>query len=101
MHDLLTQQLQQHFGGSEHVPPGVRPLVADVDRAYAQADAVRLGLEHSMATMSGDLSHQVQRLRDALAESHDAKEELKQAVSLLSASLESTADGILVVDRLG
>ena len=101
MHQLLSRQLRQHFGALENVPPQVQPFIDLVERAYLQADADRAMLEHSADTVPGAPDDRFGRLHDALAESQAAKEELKQAVSLLSATLESTTDGILVVDRSG
>ena len=101
MHKLLARQLRQQFGVPENVPPHVQPFVDAVERAYQQSDEDRAMLEHSLDTVSGELVDRFRRLRDALATSQFAKNELNQAVSLLSATLESTTDGILVVDRTG
>ena len=51
-------------------------------------------------TMKEDPGNQVILLLD-ITEREQAEEELKKSLSLLGASLESTADGILVVDRQG
>ena len=51
-------------------------------------------------TMHEDPGNQVVLLLD-ITERELAEEELKKSLSLLSATLESTADGILVVDRQG
>jgi PAS domain S-box-containing protein len=51
-------------------------------------------------TMQEDRRNQVVLLMD-VTERERADEELKNSLSLLSASLESTADGILIVDRQG
>ena len=101
MHKLLARQLRQHFGAPENVPPQVRAFVDAVERAYLQSDEDRAMLEHSMETVSDELVDRFRRLHDALAGSQLAKDELNQAVSVLSATLESTTDGILVVDRTG
>ena len=101
MHKLLARQLRQQFGVPENVPPHVQAFVDAVERAYQQSDEDRAMLEHSLDTVSGELVDRFRRLRDALETSQLAKNELNQAVSLLSATLESTTDGILVVDRTG
>ena len=51
-------------------------------------------------TMQDDCRNQVILLMD-ITERLRAEEELKKSLSLLSASLESTADGILIIDRQG
>jgi PAS domain-containing protein len=79
----------------------MQAFVDAVEQAYLQSDDDRAMLEHSMETVSEELVDRFQRLQDALAESQLAKTELDQAVSVLSATLDSTADGILVVDIAG
>lgn len=101
MHKLLARQLRQCFGAAENVPVELRPFVAAVERAYLQADDDRAQLEHSMDTVSLELADRFRRLREALTESQRAKEEQNQAFSVLSATLDSTTDGILVVDLRG
>ena len=101
MHKLLARQLRQCFGTVENVPPDVMAFVAAVERAYLQSDEDRAQLERSMDTVSDELSDRFLRLREALTESHKAKEDQHHAFSMLSAALESTADGILVVDHHG
>ncbi|MFN8581281.1 MAG: ATP-binding protein, partial [Gemmatimonadaceae bacterium] len=101
MHKLLARQLRQKFGSVEAVPAHIQPLVEAVERAYQDFDAERALLEHSMETVSRELVDRYERLQAALTESQRAKDESAQGMSLLSATLESTADGILVVDRHG
>ncbi len=98
MHKLLLRQLRQHFGAPDNVPPELQPFVAAVEQAYRQSDDDRAQLEHSMDTVSDELVDRFRLLREALAESQSAKAEQDHALSLLSATLESTTDGILVVD---
>jgi PAS domain S-box-containing protein len=83
-HSLLERQLRRCFGGAEAVPDEWRPFLDAVDAAYRQSDDDRAMLERSM-----DLSSQ---------ELMQANTALRQSLSLLQATLESTADGILVVD---
>ncbi len=101
MHKFLARQLREHFGGADRVPVELSGFVAAVEQAYLQSDDDRAMLEHSMDTVSEELVDRFQRLNDALSTSQTAKVELNQAVSLLSATLEATTDGILVMDLMG
>ncbi|MBA3657450.1 MAG: response regulator, partial [Gemmatimonadaceae bacterium] len=89
------------FGGADRVPVEFSGFVAAVEQAYLQSDDDRAMLEHSMDTVSEELVDRFQRLNDALSTSQTAKVELDEAVSLLSATLEATTDGILVLDLTG
>jgi two-component system, cell cycle sensor histidine kinase and response regulator CckA len=80
----------------ETLPAELREFVAEVEEAYRQSDTDRAMLEHSMEVVSAELGDRF-RLRQALLTSQRAEEELSRALSVLSATLESTADGILVV----
>ncbi len=97
MHKLLARQLRKQFGSTDAVPESLRPLLAAVEAAYVQADEDRAMLERSMENVSIELADRFQRLRDAL----DEKDGVSQALSVLTATLESTADGIVVVDMDG
>jgi signal transduction histidine kinase len=77
------------------MPAELKPFVAAVGEAYRQADTDRAMLEHSMEVVSAELGDRF-RLREALFASKRAEEELSGALSVLAATLESTADGILV-----
>jgi two-component system cell cycle sensor histidine kinase/response regulator CckA len=82
------------------MPAELRPFVAEVEEAYRQSDTDRAMLEHSMEVVSAELGDRF-RLRQALLTSQRAEEELSHALSVLSATLESTADGILVAEETG
>jgi len=89
-HSLLERQLRRCRGNAENaeeVPEAWRPFLDAVDAAYRQSDDDRAMLERSM-----DLSSQ---------ELIQANAALRQSLSLLQATLESTADGLLVVDHSG
>ena len=101
MHTLLARQLRRHFGDPGNVPAQLSAFIESVQETYVQADDDRAILEHSMETVSAELIERYRKLDDALSSSHAAKEDLDRAVSLLSATLDSSADGILVVDRIG
>src|SRR3989338_3194042 len=78
-HRLLKRQLKQRFG-SKAPPPELRALLDVINQAYHEFDQDRLMLERSMEISS---------------------KELYQANTLLTATLNSTSEGILVVDSAG
>jgi PAS domain S-box-containing protein len=86
-HTLLTRQIRRHFGSLEKVPAELEPFLDAVDAAYRQSDDDRAMLERSM-----DLSSQ------ELMQTNTA---LRHSLSLVQATLESTGDGLLVVDENG
>jgi PAS domain S-box-containing protein len=96
VHKLLARQIGRFFGSAENLPAELKPFVAAVEEAYRQSDSDRAMLEHSMEVVSAELGDRF-RLREALFASKRAEEELSHALAVLSATLESTADGILVV----
>jgi PAS domain S-box-containing protein len=85
MRNLLARQIKKYFGGEAKVPPGANAFIAAIDNAYGQADADRAMLERSLELSSQEMLQ--------------ANAEVVRTVSLLTATLEATADGILVVDR--
>ena len=101
MHKLLARQLRRCLGSPEALPAELRPFVAAVEEAYQQSDNDRALLEHSMETVSGEMVDRFRRLQEALLASQRTEEERTRALSVLGATLESTADGILVVAESG
>lgn len=86
-HSLLARQIRRHFGSEDAVPESCRAFLEAVNDAYCQSDADRAMLERSMELSSEELMQ--------------ANAAFRQSLSLLQATLESTADGILVVDLQG
>jgi PAS domain S-box-containing protein len=78
MHTLLKRQLKKYFGQMENLPKDLGDFADAVNDAYNSFDADRAIIERSV-----DIS----------------SEELMRSVSLMSATIEATDDGILVVDR--
>ena len=97
MHRLLERQIKRHLEELGDLREDVRALLAAIDAAYRQEDEDRHMLEHSLETMSQELMERNQALRGELAERQTAESKLEQSLSTLRATLESTADGILVV----
>jgi len=87
IHSLLKRQLKKHVCESSAIPKDVEEIFAAINKAYIQSDIDRNMLERSL-----DLSSQELLI---------ANDELKKTLSLLNATIESTRDGILVVDLKG
>jgi PAS domain S-box-containing protein len=100
VHKLLARQIRRFFGSPENLPAELQAFVASVEEAYRQSDTDRAMLEHSMEVVSAELGDR-SRLREALLDSKRAEEELNRALSVVTATLESTADGILVATSGG
>lgn len=87
-HSLLARQIRRCFANGDAVPNGDWQAFLDaVNQAYHQSDTDRALLERSMDLSSQELIQSERNFRHSL--------------SLLQATLDSTADGILVVDRAG
>ncbi len=80
LHPLLAAQLRQTVGLGTEVTERWGALLEAIDEAYRIADRDRERLGRSLDVSSGELA---------------------ESLSLLRATLESTVDGILVVDRHG
>lgn len=87
VHSLLRRQLRRFGVSDADAPRAWAGLLVAVEEAYEEFEADRMMLERSL-----DLSSQ---------ELMTANLELSGSRELLSATLESTADGILVVDSGG
>jgi PAS domain S-box-containing protein len=100
VHKLLSRQIRRFFGFTEALPAELGPFLAAVEEAYRQSDTDRAMLEHSMEVVSAELGDRF-RLRQALLTSQQHEADLSGALSVLAATLESTADGILVASASG
>ena len=87
IHSLLKRQLKKHLCEPLAIPKDLQKIFAAINNAYIQSDIDRNMLERSL-----DLSSQELLI---------ANVELKKTLSLLNATIESTRDGILVVDLTG
>lgn len=93
-HSLLQRQIRRHFGSEDAVPAELRGFLDAVNVAYQQADTDRILLERAM-----DLSSQ--ELMQANSELRQSERAFRDSASLLQATLDSTADGIMAVDLKG
>jgi len=101
MNNLLQRQMVKHLGSMDAAPAELQTLLASISEAYDGFDADRRLIERSLDISSQELTEINNRLREEIAEHKTADDELRHSVSLLTATLESTADGILVDDRQG
>src|SRR5450432_2209006 len=91
MHRLLERQLRGFIKPDAPIPPELQKFLESVSTAYEQADSDRALVERSMEIASEELNERNQRLEAINAEVTTTENRLR-------ATLESTADGILVVD---
>ena len=87
IHSLLKRQLKKHLVEPFCIPKELQEMFDAINNAYIQSDIDRNMLERSL-----DLSSQ-----ELLA----TNTEIQETLSLLNATIESTRDGILVVDLTG
>jgi PAS domain S-box-containing protein len=97
VHKLLERQVRRFFGDDPKMREVLAPFLASIDAAYTEADADRAMVERSLEVVSGEMAERYASLRDAIDRHQDAA----HAVSALEATLESTADAILVVNHEG
>ncbi len=101
MHKLLKRQIDRFLGGEGQLSGGMQPFLDAVSQAYEAADTDRLMVERSLELMSSELGERNNDLRAQLAERQKSEGQLEELLSLLGTTLESTADGILALDRNG
>ncbi len=101
MNKLLQRQIAKHIGDSSAIPVEFLPLLASISDAYDGFDADRRLVERSLDISSEELTEINRRLRKEISDREATDDELRHSVSLLTATLDSTADGILVDDRCG
>ncbi len=87
IHTLLKRQLKKCFNEFSSVPKEWQNFIKTVNDAYIQSDLDRGMLERALDLSSNELL--------------EANKELKTTLSLLHATIESTTDGILVVNLAG
>jgi PAS domain-containing protein len=100
MHKLLMRQLNRH-GGSDDAPPSDwHAFIEAIDAAYRQADADRILLERSLDLCTDELTERYQ-LKQDVARRAEIERNLAGSLALVRSILESTSDGILVLDQHG
>jgi len=101
MNKLLQRQMVKYLGSVDAAPAGLQPLFAAISDAYDGFDADQRLIERSLDVSSQELLEINERLRKEIADRGAAERKLRHSVSLLTATLESTADGIFVDNRQG
>jgi len=99
LHSLLQRQINRFLDGQTAMPEGLSLFLAAVDDAYESNDADRLLIERSLDLMSKELTERNAELRNELVERQRAEAQLESLLSLLGTTLESTADGILALNK--
>ena len=96
MHTLLRRQLRRYLG-SEEPPADLKDLLAAVDGAYAESDSDRALVERSLELASNELMERNTLLKQDVETRRKTEQQLTETLSVLASTLDSTADGILVV----
>jgi signal transduction histidine kinase len=99
MHPLLQRQIHEYLKQAGLEKGALLPFLEAVDRAYHHGDSACKRVEHSMSQMSDELTERNAELLHQLEQQKRTETQLEQLLMLLGTTLESTADGILVLDR--
>jgi diguanylate cyclase (GGDEF)-like protein/PAS domain S-box-containing protein len=95
----LSEDLERDQGHVEQtLRAGVAPAFETVHR---RKDGTRMDVEVSASVVQYEGRRAILSINRDVSERQRAKADLEESLSLLKATLESTADGILVVDRDG
>ncbi len=97
MNALLKRQINEFLGDLKNVPESLRTLFDAISDTYNHLETKHHHTPESRSASQDDLSSMQQKLD----ERKQLEEELRQTISLLTAALESTAAGILVLDGNG
>ncbi|MBL0207609.1 MAG: EAL domain-containing protein [Propionivibrio sp.] len=98
MHSLLRRQIRRYLGDPDAISDSWQPFIEAVSAGYEQDDSDRRLIENTMEVMATELEERNKTLRNELTERRQAEIRLEQSLSLLRATLDATADGILAVD---
>lgn len=98
MHRLLEKQIRKHVS-DESLLQSLDGFLQTVEEAYNQADQDRDTLKRSLDHTSSELLNRYEQLEKKVAELEEAKAALQQTVSTLNATLESSGEGVLVLDK--
>ena len=99
MHSLLLRQINRYLGSPDEIPENLLPFLEAISASYVADDSDRSLIDHSLDVMSTELEERNQALRRELNERRQAESRIEQSLSLLRATLDATADGIVAVDN--
>lgn len=98
MHSLLLRQIKRYLGAPDAIPETLLPFLEAVSASYKADDSDRKLNDRSLEVMSAELEERNQALRKELNERLQAESRIEQSLSLLRATLDATADGIIAID---
>jgi len=101
MNNLLKRQIEEFLGDINSVPQDIEPLFQAISDAYDDLNTNQHLTKSNIDMSTGELRETNLRLSKQVSEQKEVQENIKHTLSLLTATLESTADGILVVDLNG
>ncbi len=100
-HRLLRRQLRRHLTELSPEDPRISEFLAAVNDVYHQEDRDRILLERSLELTSNELIARNQAMTQQLAQLSGTKSALESSHELLQATLNSTYDGLMVLDLKG
>lgn len=101
LHPLLTRQIAKTIGSTTGIDDRWTRLLQVVSDSYTDNDADQATLERSMDLVSAEMVDRFGQLQKAMADSQKSQRELEHVLAVLVATLESSADGLLVVGAEG
>lgn len=101
MNKLLQRQIRKHLDYPEEIPKKLSSLLQVISDSYDHYEKDRNMIDRSMEISSNEMVELNNNLRKEKDELLRIDKELEKSLSILEATLESTADGILVTDNNG
>src|SRR3970282_1290711 len=101
MNKLLQRQIRKHLDNPEEIPKKLSSLLQVISDSYDHYEKDRNMIDRSMEISSNEMVELNNNLRKEKDELLRTDKELEKSLSILEATLESTADGILVTDNNG
>lgn len=101
MNKLLQRQIRKHLDNPEKIPENLFSLLQVIGDSYDHYEKDRNMIERSIEISSNEMIELNNTLRKEKDELLRTDKELEKSLSILEATLESTADGILVTDNNG
>ena len=99
MHTVLRRQVRQFLGDKSQLRDEMGGFIQAVETTYQQQEETQKALEELLQAMSREVAEGNQLLSKELRQRVVAERRLEHSLSMFRATLESTADGILVTDN--